>query len=115
MTEFKIHRLGTIMEPEPGNDTEVEGVLNPAAARGPDGELYLFPRIVAKGNYSRISIARVLFNKKGDPVGVERLGIALEPAADYEKRPDGGEGHEHDWHNEINQTPKTENHESHQH
>ena len=31
------------MEPEPGNAQEVEGVLNPAAARGPGGEPYLFP------------------------------------------------------------------------
>ena len=38
------------MEPEPGNPHEVEGVLNPAAIRGPDGKLYLFPRLVAKGN-----------------------------------------------------------------
>ena len=30
------------------------------------------------------------FNEAGDPVGVERLGIALEPEADYELRPDGG-------------------------
>ena len=80
------------MEPEPGNPQEVEGVLNPAAARGPDGELYLFPRLVAKGNYSRIGIARVRFNEAGDPAGVERLGIALEPEADYERRPDGGGG-----------------------
>ena len=36
------------MEPEPGNPQEVEGVLNPAATRGPDGKLYLFPRLVAK-------------------------------------------------------------------
>ena len=28
----------------------------------------------------------------GDPTGVERLGIALEPEADYERRPDGGGG-----------------------
>ena len=33
---------------------EAEGVLNPAAVRGPDGKLSLFPRLVAKGNYSRI-------------------------------------------------------------
>jgi len=67
-------------------------ILNPAAARGPDGELYLFPRLVAKGNYSRIGIARVRFNEAGDPAGVERLGIALEPEADYEQRSDGGGG-----------------------
>src|SRR5665213_2589837 len=92
MSEFKLHRLDMLMEPEPGNPHEVEGVLNPAAARGPDGKLYLFPRLVAKGNYSRIGIARVLFNDRGDPVGVERLGIALEPEAAYEQRSDGNGG-----------------------
>jgi predicted GH43/DUF377 family glycosyl hydrolase len=92
MSEFKLQRLGQIMEPEPGNPQEVEGVLNPAAVRGPDGKLYLFPRLVAKGNYSRIGIARVLFNDDGDPSGVERLGIALEPEADYELRSDGSGG-----------------------
>ena len=89
---FQMQRLGMVMEPEPGNPLEVEGVLNPAAVRGPDGQLYLFPRLVAKGNYSRIGIARVKFNEAGDPAGVERLGIALEPEADYELRPDGGGG-----------------------
>ena len=92
MSGFKLQRLGMIMEPEPGNPHEVEGVLNPAAVRGPDGELYLFPRLVAKGNYSRIGIARVQFNEGGDPTGVERLGIALEPEAEYELRPGGGGG-----------------------
>ena len=38
MSEFKLRRLGVLMEPEPGNPMEVEGVLNPAAVRGPDGE-----------------------------------------------------------------------------
>src|SRR5580692_5102954 len=90
MSGLKLQRLGMLMEPEPGNCQEVEGVLNPAAIRGPDGELYLFPRLVAKGNYSRIGIARVRFNAAGDPTGVERLGIALEPEADYERRPNGG-------------------------
>ena len=80
------------MEPETGNPMEVEGVLNPAAARGPDGNLYLFPRYVAKGNYSRIGIVRVKFNEAGDPAGVERLGIALEPEAEYELRSDGSGG-----------------------
>lgn len=92
MSGFQLQRLGQIMEPEPGNPQEAEGVLNPAAARGPDGHLYLFPRLVARGNYSRIGIARVNFDQAGDPVGVERLGIALEPDADYERRSDGGGG-----------------------
>jgi len=89
---MKLERIGLIMEPEAGNAQEVEGVLNPAAARGPDGHLYLFPRLVAKGNYSRIGIARVKFNQAGDPAGAERFGIALEPEADYELRPNGGGG-----------------------
>jgi predicted GH43/DUF377 family glycosyl hydrolase len=92
MSGFTLRRLGMIMEPETGNPHEVEGVLNPGAVRGSDGELYLFPRLVAKGNYSRIGIARVRFNEAGDPTGVERLGIALEPEADYELRPGGGGG-----------------------
>lgn len=87
-----LQRLGTLMAPEPGNPNEVEGVLNPGAARGRDGNLYLFPRLVGRGNYSRIGIARVHFDDGGDPAGVERLGIALEPEADYELRPDGGGG-----------------------
>ncbi len=92
MAGFQLKRLGMIMEPAPGNSMEVEGVLNPAGVRGPDGHFYLFPRLVAKGNYSRIGIARVNFNEDGNPTGVERLGIALEPEADYERRADGAGG-----------------------
>ncbi|WP_017258837.1 glycoside hydrolase family 130 protein [Pedobacter arcticus] len=92
MIPFKLERICTIMEPEAGNEMEVEGVLNPAVTRGPDGGLYLFPRLVAKNNYSRIGIARVKFDKDGEPIGVERLGIALQPEADYEKRINGGGG-----------------------
>jgi len=92
MSELRLQRLKILMEPEPGNPREVEGVTNPAAARGPDGGLYLFPRLVAQHNYSRIGIARVRFDDAGDPTGIERLGVALEPEADYEKRPDGGGG-----------------------
>ena len=92
MSGFSLQRLGMLMEPQAGNPHEVEGVLNPAAVRGPDGNLYLFPRLVARGNYSRIGIARVQFNAAGDPAGVERLGIALEPEAEYERRPDGSGG-----------------------
>ena len=43
-------RLGVVMEPAPGDPREAEGVLNPAAARGPDGRLYLLPSFVAPGN-----------------------------------------------------------------
>ncbi|MBV8084200.1 MAG: glycosidase [Chloroflexi bacterium] len=89
---FEMRRLGVVMEPARDDPNEAEGVLNPAAARGPDGHLYLFPRLVGMGNYSRIGIARVIFDGSGDPRGVERLGIALEPAENYEKNPATGGG-----------------------
>jgi beta-1,2-mannobiose phosphorylase / 1,2-beta-oligomannan phosphorylase len=92
MSGFQLRRLKMLMEPDPGDPREIEGVLNPAAVRGRDGQLYLFPRLTARGNYSRIGLARVRFDEAGDPTGVERLGIALEPEADYERRPDGGGG-----------------------
>jgi beta-1,2-mannobiose phosphorylase / 1,2-beta-oligomannan phosphorylase len=47
MSGFKLKQLGIVMEPEPSNPQEIEGVLNPAAVRGPDGELYPFPRLTA--------------------------------------------------------------------
>lgn len=92
MSSFDMRRLDLIIEPEPGNANEVEGILNPAAARGPDGELYLFPRVVAKGNYSRIAIVRVIFDEAGEPCDIERIGIALEPETEYELRPNGAGG-----------------------
>ncbi len=87
---FQLERLGLIMEADPAIVEEREGVLNPAAARGPDGELYLFPRIVGAGNDARVGIVRVRFNDKGNPVDVERLGYALEPQEAYERRGDTG-------------------------
>ena len=73
------------MEPSPGDPREAEGVLNPASARGPGGDLYLFPRMVARGNFSRIGRARVIFDKRGTPSGVERIGVALEPDEAWEQ------------------------------
>lgn len=73
------------MTPDPSDPREAWGVLNPASARGDDGELYLFPRLVAEGNYSRIGRARVAF-ENDVPVGVERLGIALEPEEEWEAK-----------------------------
>ena len=81
---FRIERLGVVMAPEPGNPLEVEGVLNPAGVVGPDGHYYLFPRLVAAGNYSRIGLARVRRDGDERPSGVERLGVALEPQRPYE-------------------------------
>ncbi len=92
MSDFTLKRIGIVMEPDMNNPQEAGGVLNPAAVRGKDGHLYLFPRMATKDNYSRIGIVRVKFNDAGDPAGVERLGVVLEPEADYEKRPNGGGG-----------------------
>jgi predicted GH43/DUF377 family glycosyl hydrolase len=78
-------RLGVVMAPT-GSVVEVEGVLNPGVTRDRQGRLLLFPRIVAQGNVSRIAIARVWEG------GVERLGIVLEGALDYELRNGGGYG-----------------------
>ena len=90
--ELRMQRLGVVMRPEPGAAHEAGGVLNPASARGRDGALYLFPRLVAAGNYSRIGLARVLFDAAGQPCGVERLGVALEPVEAYECNPLSGGG-----------------------
>jgi beta-1,2-mannobiose phosphorylase / 1,2-beta-oligomannan phosphorylase len=83
---YELERLGVVMEADPADPREAWGVLNPACARGRDGELHLFPRIVADGNYSRIGRARVLFDREV-PAGVERLGIALEPEEPWERNP----------------------------
>jgi predicted GH43/DUF377 family glycosyl hydrolase len=86
MTPFQLERLGLIMQADPSIPEEIEGVLNPAAARGRDGQLYLFPRTVGRGNYSRVGLSRVLFDDNGDPSGVERMGYVLEPSEPYEIR-----------------------------
>lgn len=60
MSGFQLQRLVMLMEPETGNPHEINGVLNPAAARGPDGQLDLFPRLVAlrkASNFSDVSEA----------------------------------------------------------
>src|SRR5450756_2727445 len=80
---YTLTRLHTIMSPEPGNPFEVEGVLNPASGRTPDGQLYLLPRLVAEGNVSRVGIARMVL-ADGVPVGVEREGVVLAPDAGWE-------------------------------
>jgi beta-1,2-mannobiose phosphorylase / 1,2-beta-oligomannan phosphorylase len=82
---FQMQRMRVVMRGDPHNPDEALGVLNPAAARSSDGRLYLFPRIVAAGNYSRIGIAEVIFDSAGEPVGVTRHGYALEPTESYEQ------------------------------
>lgn len=86
---YRLRRLGTVMSPVPGDPMEEEGVLNPAAATAPDGTRYLLPRLVSKGNISRIGLARLVFDK-GIPAGVEREGLALAPERDWEQGAQNG-------------------------
>ena len=81
---YRLDRLGVVMEPDPEDPREAWGVLNPGSARGRDGDLYLLPRLVAEGNFSRVGRARVLL-EDGVPVGVERLGVVLEPDEVWER------------------------------
>ncbi|AXH34393.1 glycosidase [Humibacter sp. BT305] len=82
---YRLERVGVVMEPVPGDELEAEGVLNPASGRGPDGELYLLPRLVAAGNVSRVGLARVIVSDDGVPVGVSREGVVLAPDRGWER------------------------------
>jgi len=86
---YRLSRVGTLMVPDPGRPEEAEGVLNPASGYGPDGRLYLLPRMVAQGNYSRVGLAEVVLDE-GVPVSVERRGFALEPDEGWERGVDHG-------------------------
>ncbi len=83
LVPFRLTRAGIIMSADPSDPLEVEGVLNPATAWGSDGDLYLYPRLVAAGNFSRIGKARVIV-VDGVPVSVERQGVVLEPDRPWE-------------------------------
>jgi len=86
---FAATRLGVVMSPKAGEPHEAWGVLNPGGVRSADGELRLFPRLIAEGNYSRTGRARVRFDG-ATPIGVQRLGVALEPHESYEVTSAGG-------------------------
>lgn len=81
---YRLTRLGVVMTPDPASPFEAEGVCNPAATLGPDGTPWLFPRLVAEGNRSRIGRARVVLTD-GVPTGVDRDGIALAPDMAWER------------------------------
>jgi len=81
---YTLTRLGVVMTPEPGNELESEGVLNPASGHTPDGRLYLLPRLVAPGNVSRVGLAEVQLTD-GVPTGVTREGIVLAPDEGWER------------------------------
>lgn len=83
VADFAATRLGIIMSSRPRVPHEAYGVLNPGGVRAANGTMYLFPRFIAKGNVSRIGHARVRY-QDDLPVGVERLGVALEPRESHE-------------------------------
>ena len=90
---FNCSAWDMMMEPEPGNPQEVEGVLNPAAVRGPDGELYLFPRLVAQGQlFAHRHCPGSSSMRPAIRAASSGWALRLEPEADYELRPDGGGG-----------------------
>ena len=86
---YRLTRVGTVMVPDPDRAEEAEGVLNPASGYAPDGRLYLLPRVVAQGNYSRVGLAEVVLDE-GVPVSVERRGVVLEPDEAWEHGADHG-------------------------
>ena len=77
------------MRVEADDPREAWGILNPGGVRSLDGAMHLFPRLIAEGNYSRIDHATVRYDGE-DPVGANRLGMALEPRELYELSPAGG-------------------------
>ncbi len=85
--ETQVTRLGIVLEPS-GDPLEIEGVLNPATARTRDGKLLLYPRVVARGNASRVGLVEA----SGAPENptFTRLGFALEPMESYEMRTQRG-------------------------
>lgn len=86
---YSMTRAGVVMRPDRNDPHQVEGVLNPAAAWTREGELLLFPRLVAEGNRSRIGVAEVQLTD-GVPTGVDLRGIALAPDRTWERGSDHG-------------------------
>lgn len=80
---YTLTRLGVIMTPNLDDEREVEGVLNPATAWDGEGNLNLYPRLVGRGNYSRIGRALVI-TEHGVPTGVARQGIVMQPDRAWE-------------------------------
>ena len=81
-------RLGVVLRPSVAMNDRA-GVLNPACTRLRDGNLQLYPRMVAPGNISHIGSFRAHEGLNGQ-VGFEQTGIALEPQASYELRKEPG-------------------------
>ena len=80
--DFK--RLGIVFKPDQ-RAVDREGIINPASARLRDGSLRLYPRMIARGNISRIGLFRAHEHNRGALI-VDQCGYALKPTAPYELR-----------------------------
>ncbi|WP_223693855.1 glycoside hydrolase family 130 protein [Leifsonia poae] len=86
---YALERVGIVMEPDPRDPRQVEGVLNPATVQTPDGAVHLFPRLVAERNVSRIGRAPIVI-ADGVPAGVGEVAIVLEADRGWEHGTDHG-------------------------
>jgi predicted GH43/DUF377 family glycosyl hydrolase len=77
-------RLGIVLKPDKNFAVDADGILNPGSARLRDGSLQLYPRMVQKGNISRIGSFRG--TETNGIVIFEQQGYALEPTMEYELR-----------------------------
>lgn len=85
MSGPSMQRAGVLLAPDASDPKQRLGVFNPASARDLAGRLYLFPRIAAEGNYSRIARGEVTRDVTGAPAGVAPLEVVLEPAEEWER------------------------------
>ena len=83
MLSVTYRRLGLVLA-STGSAVDIEGVLNPAVTRDRDGNLLLYPRMVAAGNVSRIGLSRAVETDAGTTFGPAE--VLLRPEADYERR-----------------------------
>ncbi len=88
--DYVITRGGLLIEPDPNDPREAEGILNPAVAGS-----YLLYRAVGRGNFSRLMAAKL--SKRSNGQGVKVLAkkmnrVVLEPQVAYEltKKKRGG-------------------------
>lgn len=82
---YVIERRGVLAAPAAGVPNQELGVLNPASAHDRDGALWLFPRLVARRNWSVVGRGRVVVDDAGDPVGVEPFEVVFEPVEPWER------------------------------
>lgn len=80
----RFERLGVVLSPTDVQNA-TDGVVNPASARLRDGTLQLYPRLVARGNVSRIGSFSIAEEMDGS-VSIDEGPCALEPQAPYEIR-----------------------------